>query len=559
MEKVTQTITCKKCSSVFSVTDRDEEFYAKLKIPVPIHCPQCREIRRLMWRNENVYYQRKCDLCGRRIISLFSEDKPYKIYCNQCWWGDKWNGMDYGRDFDFSKPFFEQFAEFQKAVPVLSMSSDEGIGSENCEYCQDFSQGKNCYLVTGSWKDRDCMYCNNSNSSKNLVDCSSVNWNCELVYESTYSKRIYNCCFLNGCDNCHDCYFGIDLKGCSDCFSCVGLRQKRFHIFNKPYSESEYKNIFLKKSAEMASYEGLEKIKKEFAEFSLSVPRRAVNQVNCENCMGDNLFDCKNCFGFDISDVWDSKYLCRCGEGVKNCYDIWQSGTPQWCCDCMTPDNSYETFYCLWCWRNHNLAYCDTCMSSWDLFGCIGLKRAKYCIFNKQYSKEEYFSLREKIIEHMKTPQSGGEWGEFFPGEYSHFAYNESLANEFYPLTREEVLAKGLKWKESEKKDYKPQTFVIPDSVKDVPDKITEEILACVDCGKNYKVLLSELNFYKKLGLPVPRKCPACRRSDRFKRANPLKLWNRSCAKCGREMHTSYAPERPEIVYCEKCYLESVY
>jgi hypothetical protein len=57
---------------------------------------------------------------------------------------------------------------------------------------------------------------------------------------------------------------------------------------------------------------------------------------------------------------------------------------------------------------------------------------------NKQYTKEEYNILVPKIIEHMI---STGERGEFFPPKYAPFGYNESLANEYFPLRQTEALA----------------------------------------------------------------------------------------------------------------------
>lgn len=61
-----------------------------------------------------------------------------------------------------------------------------------------------------------------------------------------------------------------------------------------------------------------------------------------------------------------------------------------------------------------------------------------------------------------------------------------------------------------------------------------------------------------------------CRHYQRLKLRNPFKLWNRGCIcdkenhfhgteKCEVEFETSYAPDRPEIVYCEKCYQQEVY
>jgi hypothetical protein len=56
---------------------------------------------------------------------------------------------------------------------------------------------------------------------------------------------------------------------------------------------------------------------------------------------------------------------------------------------------------------------------------------------NRQYTKEEYELLVPKIIEKM---MSDGEWGEFFPAILSPFGYNETVAQEYFPLTREELL-----------------------------------------------------------------------------------------------------------------------
>jgi len=159
---------------------------------------------------------------------------------------------------------------------------------------------------------------------------------------------------------------------------------------------------------------------------------------------------------------------------------------------------------------------------------------------NKQYSKEEYEKMVEKIVEHM---QKTGEWGEFHPALHSPVAYNESIAFDYFPLTKEEALSKGFKWKDKEKKDYLPAT---------------KEILACEDCGKNYKIAEMESGFYEKIHTPIPKKCPDCRHISRLKLKNPRKLWDRECGNCKAKITTSYSPERPEIVYCEKCYLENI-
>jgi hypothetical protein len=50
---------------------------------------------------------------------MYSPDKSYKVYSQDEWWSDKWDAMDYGRDFDFSRGFFEQINELIINVPII--------------------------------------------------------------------------------------------------------------------------------------------------------------------------------------------------------------------------------------------------------------------------------------------------------------------------------------------------------------------------------------------------------------------------------------------------------
>ncbi len=544
---------CAVSKKEFEVTPEDLAFYEKMGVPAPTLCPEERERRRLAWRNEKTLYKRKCDATGKILISIHHPDAIFPVYENQYWWSDAWDPLKYGRDFDFSRPFFDQFFEMMREVPQLAIMNDNGVRSENCQYCQDFSRGKNCYLVTGSWYIQDSAYCNNCNRGKDIFDSSSINIDCELVYESVLCQRVYHCIFLQQSENCSDCFFGLDLKGCSHCFGCVGLRQKQYYFFNEPCTKEEYESKM--KEINLGSHQVFETYKKKFLEFKSNFPRCFAHLKNCENCTGDDLYHCKNVQGFDTFNGENSKFVDRL-DGPLWCYDLMQTGTPQWCLDCITPDKSWMTMFSIWCWKTKNVAYSDNCHSCEDLLGCIGLKHKKYCIFNKQYSREEYFALREKIVEHMKKE---GVWGEFFPLEASPFGYNETQANEYYPLTREEVLSRGLRWRDTEEgAKYDGPKYEIPDSIDDISDDICNKILTCDATEKYYRITKQELDFYQKVHLPIPRLCPDERHRRRMALRNPKKLWSRKCDKCGAGIETTFAPDRPEKVYCEKCYLESV-
>ena len=131
--------------------------------------------------------------------------------------------------------------------------------------------------------------------------------------------------------------------------------------------------------------------------------------------------------------------------------------------------------------------------------------------------------------------QGINEFGEFFPVEYGLFAYNESTANEYYPMTKEEVIQKNWKWRDIDKSQYnQTEEYVIPDDISDVNQDICNKVLNCEVTGKPYKIISQELQLYKKMNLPIPRKCPDQRYFERMSLRNPRKMWIRKCDKCGK-------------------------
>ena len=145
-------------------------------------------------------------------------------------------------------------------------------------------------------------------------------------------------------------------------------------------------------------------------------------------------------------------------------------------------------------------------------------------------------------------------YGEMLPAELSPWTYNESSAQEWLPVSKDEAVAKGFDWRDDDKREYQEATMVVPDHIKDVTDDILKAILKCDGCGKNYRVIAMELQFLRRFGLPVPDRCPLCRERARLRLLNPMTIYNRRCAKCSKDIETSYAPDRPEVVYCESCY-----
>ena len=178
-----------------------------------------------------------------------------------------------------------------------------------------------------------------------------------------------------------------------------------------------------------------------------------------------------------------------------------------------------------------------------------------------------------------------GEWGEFFPSTLSHFAYNETFAQQYYPLIKEEAESRGFQWQEKFQFTVGQETMEskdIPESIHNVADTIVSEVLACRRCRRNYRILPAELTFYRSMVIPIPRQCFFCRHDARVQfKTPPFQVFGRTCTcggvasnngayknqtthfhqdkPCPNEFETSYSPERKEIIYCKDCYQSEIF
>jgi hypothetical protein len=491
---------CVQCQSEFQITQKEKELREKCSpifngrkysFPEPDHCPDCRYWRHLCYRNERGLYHRKCDLTGKQMISIFSADKPYKVYCQDAWWGDHWDPLDYGRDFDFSRSFFDQFHELRLDVPRISITNHN---SENSEYTNQSENNKDCYMLTSSGMSEYCLY-------GHWIQRGSKYYSGKMIENSTgdYIQQAKNSFEVYNCQDIEDVMYSRDAWIAKDCM--------------------------------------------------------------------------------DMTETLDNEL----------CYQLHGSAFNK-----MTAFTSQN-------WQSSDTYYCDLIFEVKSCFGCVGLKHKQYCVFNKQHTVDEYNSLVPKIIEHMmrdpyplirsseplsrpmtpsgtlhepfeggdenieeatvachepeRAERSNGSWGQFFPPQHGMYGYNEMTAQEYFPLTREEALTRGLKWFEREEQAaYQGAEYEVLDDINDVANDVCERVLICSVTGRPYKVIKQELKFYRQKGLPLPMKCPDQRHKERMAKRNPRHLWERECGKCGIELQSSYSSDRSERIYCEQCY-----
>ena len=589
-----KTKKCQNCESKFPIEPEDFEFYEKMEVPEPTFCPECRMQRRMAWRKEKpIFYKDKCTATGKDLISAYHPDSPIKIIDEKHWFSDKWDPLEAGKDYDFERPFFGQFAQLLASAPQPHVMNDDVGDSVFCNECNWL---KDCYLVTNSGELENVAFSNRTVTVKDSMDALVTNKS-ELCYEIIYCDNSFKLFFSDHCDDCVDSFFLYDCRHCENCFCCTNLRHKKYHIFNKPYSKEEY---FKKlKSFNLGSFEKLQEYKSKLQEMRMKEIHRFANIVKSPDSTGNELVNSKNCKNcFDVHDCENMKWSTWAGFGypMKEAYDCGPGiALGEFTYESVGTGIGSSNKFMFNTTHSHHCEYSYHVRNCEYVFGCAGLRHKKYCILNKQYTKKEYQELLPRIKKHMNEmpytdkQENVYKYGEFFPPELSLHGYNESIAQEFFPLSVKEIEEKGYVYFKRPKNEYEVTVKAeeLPDHIDEVKDSILEQVVQCANektstCGGSgaFRFIPRELEFYRKHNLPLPRLCPICRHEARIAKRSPIALCERQCMcngkkditktytnqakhdhddkRCPNIFQTTYAPDRKEIIYCKECYQKEV-
>jgi len=349
------------------------------------------------------------------------------------------------------------------------------------------------------------------------------------------------------------------MRNCQNCILCSNGRNLNYCIENVQYTKEEYEK---RKIEIFANHKSLEQTREKYKQARAKAIVKYASSVKCNNATGDYIHNCHD--GVNLFDVRNSKNCSYVADGedptdcqdvnnmyfnAERCYNIMGS---------LQSTNCIVGVFIMYCSETH---YSDSCYNCTNCFGCVGLNKKNYFILNKQYTKEEYFKVKEEIVTQLKKD---GIYGDYFSPKISPFGHNETLAQEYFPITKKEATEKGFNWQTKTSGTYDKETIKeenMPETIEEVTEDILNQILVCKDCKKNFRITKGEFDFYKRMNIPLPHKDFECRHQDRMRKRNPRKLWHRKCMKegCQNEFETTYSPERPEVIYCETCYQQEVY
>ncbi len=584
MEYKSENKICQNCKQDFTIEPEDFGFYEKIKVPPPTFCPECRMIRKMSWRNERVLYKDKCKLCNKHIITVYDPNSNLNVYCRECWISDKWDAGAFGREFEWDKDFMSQFSRLLREVPLFLLDM-KGLNSDS-EYCNYSGGCKNCYLCFSVVDGEDSKYISNSQDISQCFDASNIK-NSELCNQAVESEKVYSSVYVEQSKEVINSSFIFGSSNVGHCFMVANLRNQNYVFRNEKLTRDQFIRNY--QDINSGSFKNLKNLITEFDNLKKEVPHKYADIKNSLRVVGNNIINSKDVYkSFNIEDSENIRYSYRILSQSKDVYDCNGMKSGELMYESFgagyNPAQSAFSFSFDQCREVQYSAMCNNCS---NCFGCVGLQNKSYCILNKQYTKKEYEELVPKIIEQMnKIPYVDKKgriykYGEFFPTELSLFAYNETIAQEYFPINKNKSVEYGFLWKERDLRNYSIDIEIkdLPDCVADTDDSIINKVIECAhsglceeQCTEAFKIISEEFNFYKKMNLALPRLCPNCRHFERLKKRNPMKLWHRQCMcdktnhshhdkaqPCPHEFETSYSPDRPEIVYCEKCYQQEVY
>jgi hypothetical protein len=516
---------------------------------------------------------------------MYQSEAAFPVYCRDCWYGDSWDPMEYGVEIDWSKPFLAQFGELYKKVPKLALWQKGS--NANSLYANNVYDSKDIYLSYSIVEAENIFYSENIDYGRYVMD-SYLSISSELVYENQGSRQ-FNSKFILQSNDCIDSAFLFDCANCTECYMSSNLRNKKYVFRNQQLSKEAYDEAL--KNENLSSRKKLNELRGEWKELIQDAIHRYSRVVASVNTTGNFIRNAKNTRdSFQVHDVEDIAYSMR-ALNLKDSMDLYATADGELVYEGLSCSAGvYRNFFSLNCNDTNDIYYSAHCQTGTNLFGSVGLRKKNYAILNRQYNKEEYNELILKIKQHMQDmpyiDKTGKkyEFGEFVPIELSPFGYNETLANEFFPLSEQELLKKGYNLYSYKEKSYVPtmSTEEIPDTISQTSADILKQTIPCKHavngkalcnhlCATAFRVTENEYNFYKKMDIPIPEYCPNCRHYERVSFFfEPPKLYPGECmcslstheheGKCKNEFKTPYKADRPEKrVYCESCYNKEVY
>lgn len=545
------------CEGEFAIEDGDIEFLKLFRSPPSKYCPTCRRMQRFVHMGVMRLFKHSCKAPGHNesVISVLPTECPFPVYDYAYYGSAAFDPLEFGKAYEKGESPLAQLFSLRRIFPMPSFLNRDP-SSVNCDYTNGGRGSKNCYFTSGVFNSEDVWYSALVNGSKEVMTSRSIRA-CDTIYETLGGEHLYRTAYAYFSKDCSDSSLIFDCRNCTNCFGCVNLRSKSYYIFNEPKTKEEYEAFMATKPL---GHRAFQEHHEKFWMLVKSLPMNASRNVAVENVSGVLLENSRNLV--DATDCRKAEHV-RHADGAlshKDSMDILFSGGSEQIYQSTNVGSSSNmvkfsisskyTTDSEFVFNSKNLNNC---------FMCFGLENKSYCVLNRQYSPEEYWSLVDSIKSEMLMR---GEYGEHPSIIFSAQAYNFSLAGLYYPLS-EETIRKlgGFVAKEPDTNAGSLETVLaenLPDMIDQTDDSILSKAIICEKTGRPFRILPTELIFYRKMSVPLPRVHPSVR-FDELYRLSPTGLrYYATCVICEKAIQSIFNPKDGYTLYCESCYQQEV-
>ncbi|MFH1405436.1 MAG: hypothetical protein ABIH21_05095 [Patescibacteria group bacterium] len=544
---------CELTGEKWQMTDEEIEVFRQLGVPPPNISPKTM-VKWLagfgtgvaIWKNKDVR-------TGKDIYSYIHPDHFIKVMDDKEWMNEEFLMND---ELNIQAPFFPQLESHLRQIPLGALLDE---GSSPNSFGVELIKSENCYMTFFAYKCRKMLNTINGVMSEDCYDVTNTYDSKESAL-SNLSYRLFRCRYVNACHDCMSSSFLFDCRNCEYCFGATNKRNKSYLFFNQQCSKEEWE----KKVGEidLGCRDVFEEYEKKFIQLMEQEAVWPENfSVHAPGSIGDYLVDCVNCkHGFSENDsrncFWDFM-----GDRNEGNYAVtWSDDTHQ-SFNCNGILHSQKMICSHFSWYNNALEYCFFCFNCEYCFGCIGLKRKQYCIFNKQYSEDEYWLRVDEIKCAMLKRK---EYGQFFPAKFSPISFPYSVGDFYIEYTKDEL----------DKFEVSHFDAMVGSIVQQSHDMLTpEQLPICVQDPKAddivgkpvfdktlkrlFTITKQELDFLRKIKLPLPKEHVFVRLQKSIRWSNSWFSVETNCGKCEAKINVHENKTfLNRKVYCCECYLQ---
>ncbi len=535
---------------------KDAEICRKFRVP-PIKMDPTEQLDLLTGFNTGMAFFWKPHMkTGVPLLSAIHPDTPIPVVTEEEW--VEMDATTFGQEIDLAQPVFDQLWGLVTRVPHnptrnLNCTQSVAVGTINAN---------DCYCVSASYIVNRCLYGYAMLNGEDCID-SGNGMNVARSYQSGGSNDISDCQYVYESKGCLNSSFLFDCWNCEFCFGATNQRNKRFLFFNEQLDEAEYKkrlaeidlsdasvaNVYIKRFMALWRAEG--------------VWPEAFGYGNTE-AEGEHVFGCVRCQECFWQNMSVDCYRCRLGASNSGCAYTSGAGSQQ--DSYMTTGGTFGSGnkFCVGATKCIGCEYCFNCRECENCFGCVGLQHKKFCIFNKQYTEEEYWRRLDELKCQMLEAE---EYGSFFPAKFSPCGLQFSAGEIYVGYSAERLKQYGAPYLDPKRgqvfaphpQELQPiEADSLPLRLDDVDSSLfVGKAIHDPECDRLFTILPSEFETYKAKRWPLPRRHFTTRLIELVRRSNSPMPKDAECAACHVAI-TTYRnftfPER--TVYCRSCYLK---